>query len=207
MEERPRGITADMADFWGGYNIEFKLATKEKFEQFSGDREQLRRNALPLGQGTKFSIDMLANTRFTAGKQPHDLDGYRIFVYTPDMIVCEKLRAICQQMPEYAKVIKRTRRGSSRAKDFFDIHSLVTTQEIDIESTAFRDLLKNIFRAKRVPLSLLRRIDNADDRQFHQLDFDAVQNTVTAGTKLKDFQFYVEFVAGLISKLEPLGDE
>jgi len=206
MEEQPRGLTPDMADFWGGYRVELKLATKEKFEQFSADIEQLRRNAVPLGQGTKFSID-ISKFEYTAGKQPHDLEGYRIFVYTPEMIVCEKLRAICQQMPEYAQVIKRTRKGSSRARDFFDIHSLITSQKIDIKRSTFRELVKNIFKAKRVPLSLLRRIVEVEVREFHRGDFVAVQNTVNPGTKLETFDFYVDFVGNLVSKLEPLGDE
>ena len=36
MEEVPKGLTLDMAGFWGGYGIEFKLIESAKFEQFSG---------------------------------------------------------------------------------------------------------------------------------------------------------------------------
>lgn len=206
MEEKPRGLTLDMADFWGGYNVEFKLSTEENFGKFSGDREQLRRNAVRLGQGTKFSID-ISKYEYTTGKRPHDLDGYQIFVYTPEMIVCEKLRAICQQMPEYDQVIKRTRKGSSRARDFFDIHSLVTTQNIDVSTDSFRDLVRSVFKAKRVPLSLLRKVGESEVREFHRIDFAAVQNTVKPGTPLEAFDFYVDFVVKLVGLLEPLGDE
>ena len=46
MEDRPEGLTADLADFWGGYGVEFKLIEREKYAQFAGNAEQLRRNAL-----------------------------------------------------------------------------------------------------------------------------------------------------------------
>jgi len=37
-----------------------------------------------------------------------DLEGYTIHVYGPLMIIYEKLRAICQQMNTYQKIIKTT---------------------------------------------------------------------------------------------------
>jgi hypothetical protein len=54
VEEKPRGLTPDVADFWGGYVVEFKLAEKAIFEKYAADVEQLRRHALWLGQGSKF---------------------------------------------------------------------------------------------------------------------------------------------------------
>jgi hypothetical protein len=32
-----------------------------------------------------------------------ELDDHTVYVYSPAMLVIEKLRAICQQMPEYPK--------------------------------------------------------------------------------------------------------
>ena len=69
-------------------------------------------------------------------KQDWDFDGTLIYVYSPSMIVCEKLRAICQQMPEYGPVIKRERLGSARPKDFVDI--FVLTKELDQLLTRLR---------------------------------------------------------------------
>lgn len=111
MVERPNALTPDMADFWGGYQVEFKLIEEEKYRQFSSKLSDLQRNALQLGQGAKFLID-ISKFEYTAGKEAQDLEGYRIFVYSPQMIVAEKLRAICQQMKEYAPVIKRTREAT-----------------------------------------------------------------------------------------------
>jgi hypothetical protein len=122
MEEKPEGLTPDLANFWGGYGVEFKLIEKEKYARFAGNVEQLRRNALQFNPdaSAKFTID-ISKFEYVTGKESRQLDGYRIFVYSPEMIVCEKLRAICQQMEEYGSIVKRSRAGSARARDFLDI--------------------------------------------------------------------------------------
>lgn len=201
MEERPPGLTSDMADFWGGYRIEFKLAEKAIFEKFSADIEQLRRNAVILGNRSRFLIE-ISKFEYTTGKQPYDLDGYRVFVYSPEMIVAEKLRAICQQMPEYGPMIKRSRSGASRAKDFVDIHTLVTEREINMSTANNSSLVSHMFEAKKVPLSLLGLIHKY--REFHQITFQAVRATVKPRVVLKEFGFYFDFVLDLVERLKPL---
>ncbi|RPI63339.1 MAG: nucleotidyl transferase AbiEii/AbiGii toxin family protein [Planctomycetaceae bacterium] len=201
MEDKPPALTPDMADFWGGYCVEFKLAERSVFDKFSTDVQQLRRNALPLGQSSKFLID-ISKFEYTTGKQPKNLDGYRIFVYSPEMIVAEKLRAICQQMPEYGPVIKRSRAGTSRARDFLDILTLVTTRDINMDTRDNRSLLSHIFTAKKVPLALIGLIGKY--REFHQMDFHAVKDTVRPGVILKDFNFYFDFVLDLAQRLKSL---
>jgi hypothetical protein len=156
---------------------------------------------LQLGRGSKFLID-ISKFEYTIGKQQQDLDGYRIFVYSPQMIVAEKLRAICQQMPEYGPVIKRSRAGASRARDFVDIHAIVTRRRIDMSSQDNVSLLSHMFKAKKVPLSLLGYIGKY--REFHQMDFQAVRDTVRPGVALKEFDFYFDFVLGLAERLKPL---
>ena len=76
-----RGLTADLADFWGGYSVEFKLIEINRYEEFKADVNALRRNAVQLGQGPKFSID-ISKHEYTTGKAQLDLDGFAIFVYT-----------------------------------------------------------------------------------------------------------------------------
>jgi hypothetical protein len=203
MEERPEGLTADVADFWGGYGVEFKLIRRSRFELFSAKIGDLRRYSLQLGQGQKFFID-ISRFEYTEGKEPQDLDGYRIFVYSPIMIVCEKLRAICQQTPEYGPVVKRNRPGSARARDFLDIHTLVTERELDIATAENRVLLTSIFQMKRVPLTLLGLIKNY--REFHRTNFPAVRATIKAGVQIEEFDFYFDFVLELVDGLKPLWD-
>lgn len=201
MEEKPKAISEDMADFWGGYAVEFKLIPFTLFQKHELEIDELRNRAVSIGQGKKFLIDV-SRFEYTEGKQQVDLDGYRIFVYSPEMIVCEKLRAICQQMPEYGNVVKRRRAGSARARDFVDIYVLETELLLDLTSAQSQETLSGMFKVKRVPLPLLGKI--AEQREFHRADFPAVLDTVAAGAKLEEFDFYFDFVLELVAKLEPL---
>jgi Nucleotidyl transferase AbiEii toxin, Type IV TA system len=204
LEQRPPELTADLGDFWGGYCVEFKLIELDLYEELKENVEALRRNAVQLGQRSVFSID-ISKHEYTAGKTQVDLDGFAVFVYTPEMILCEKLRAICQQMPEYGPVVKRGRAGSSRARDFIDIHTLINARKIDLTTEQNRELLAQIFASKRVKLSLLRKVN--EYREFHRNNYPAVAAAVKAGVTLKEFDFYVDFVLDLIKQLEPFGDE
>lgn len=100
---------------WGGYQLEFKLIEKSKAAPFGDNLEAIRRNALVIGPGQLrcFTVD-LSKYEYCAGKVEKELDHYTIYVYTPEMIVVEKLRAICQQMPAYP--LNPNKRA--RARDF-----------------------------------------------------------------------------------------
>lgn len=203
VEVRPPHVTPDLADFWGGYQVDFKLIEKDRYRQLSSDVEKLRKQALPLGQGTRFLID-ISKFEYTAAKEPWDLEGYRIFVYSPAMMACEKLRAICQQMPEYGSIIKRARQGSPRARDFLDVHTLVTERRVDLTLPANQQLLRGMFKSKKVDLSLLGLV--AKYREFHRTDWHAVTATTKPGVKLQDFDFYFDYLLGLVERLKPLWD-
>lgn len=201
MIEKPNQLSEDMKDFWGGYGVEFKLIDSGLYKQHSNDIAELRKHAIKIGQGQKFLID-ISRFEYTLGKQETELDGFRIYVYSPEMIVCEKLRAICQQLPEYGQFIKRSRAGSARAKDFVDIYILVSTLMLDIASEKNKELLVEMFKAKRVPLEYLGKMQSQHD--FHKADFPSVIATVKEGIKLEDFDFYFDFVMDLTNKLKPL---
>lgn len=204
VEERPEKISEDLKSFWGGYSIEFKLIEEAKYKQFSGDPDALRQNAINLGKGTKFLIDVSRFEHLT-GRVERDFHGYVVFVYSPAMILAEKLRALCQQMKEYGPIIKRAREGTSRARDFVDIHLVATEAGVDMTTAENRALLASVFRAKRVPMSFLNLLP--EYKAFHEASFGAVKDTLKAGIALNDFDFYFSFVTGLVKKLQPLGDE
>lgn len=204
FHRRPKEISEDVKDFWGGYGVEFKLIEADRYERLGQDKDILRRNALKLGVGQTFSID-ISKHEFTQPKALFDLDGYSIYVYTPEMIVCEKLRAICQQMPEYGPVVNRKRAGSSRARDFIDIYSLIEDRSLDMGTRVNRMLLARIFATKRVDTGLLKLIGKY--REFHRASFQTVEATVNPGVLLKPFDFYFDYVLGLVERLKPLGNE
>jgi hypothetical protein len=97
-------------------------------------------------------------------------------------------------MEEYA-LTGRTKHP--RARDFYDIHTVVTKTDFRFAAPETADLAREIFAIKEVPLSLLGKIK--DQREFHRTDWPSVQTT-TSG-ELEDFDFYFDFV---LQEIEPL---
>lgn len=201
MLEKPEAISDDMRDFWGGYGVEFKIISSELYEKNKDDINALRNQAISIGQGKKFLID-ISRFEYTEGKEEADFDGYRIYVYSAEMIVCEKLRAICQQLPEYSEIIKRSYPGKARARDFLDITLLVEAKKIDLTTPSNQELLTEMFKAKRVPLQYLGKIE--EQRDFHRAGFDSVKATVKEGHEIEDFDYYFASICNLVEKLKPL---
>lgn len=80
----------------------FKVMEKEKYTRLEGNLDGQRRDSLVVvpAQERVFTID-LSKYEYVTGKLELEFDDYTIYVYSPSMIAIEKLRAICQQMPEY----------------------------------------------------------------------------------------------------------
>ncbi len=123
MNEVPREVTDDLAGFWGGYKIVFKLVEKTKFQEHRHDTEWLRKNSVSVGGSDvrKFAID-ISKHEYTDEKCNYLFHGYKIYVYSPAMIVCEKLRAICQQVDTYREKVKKHK--AKRSRDFLDIYQI-----------------------------------------------------------------------------------
>jgi Nucleotidyl transferase AbiEii toxin, Type IV TA system len=183
---------------WGGYVAEFKLLDAVRYAEI-GDNKQVRgRESLVIGpeQQKKFTIE-LSKFEYTRGNITREIDNYDVRVYTPEMIALEKFRAICQQMPEYTP----NRTPSARARDFFDIHLILTITGMRIDSAENRELLGHIFSAKDVPLSLLQLI--ANQREFHRPDWESVRLSIK-NDNLKEFDFYFDFVVDQAARLQSI---
>jgi hypothetical protein len=202
LTERPKIVNSATETFWGGYQVEFKLIEASKFKELDGELDKIRRNATVIDhqQRRKFIID-ISKFEFCSNKQQSELEGFTIYVYTPEMIVLEKIRAICQQMPEYLEHVKNNTQ-SPRARDFFDIYKLVKHFNIDVTTPENIQLLQNIFVAKKVPLLLIGKIPSY--REYHREDFPTVKSIVKPGIVLKDFDFYFDFVVKQTQKLKTL---
>ena len=200
--KKPKVSKTEMEDFWGGYKVEFKLIDREQFQNHSNNLEYLRKHAEVVGnyQKKKFYIE-ISKYEYCDPKSAIDFDGYTIYVYTPIMIAFEKLRAICQQMSEYSLVVNNPGR-SARARDFFDIYTIIEKYNLNLEKSANKNLLKNIFQAKKVPLNLIGKISKY--REYHRPDFQSVVDTVKPNVKLKKFDYYFDYVVKKFSKLETL---
>lgn len=197
LEPRPLIPRVGTNDRWGGYTAEFKIIQHTHLAGAGGDVEKLRRTAVEIGPAHQrtFRVDF-SKHEFCTPKRQGELNDYAIYVYTPEMLSLEKLRAICQQMEEYP--VQRNR--SPRARDFYDIYVVLTQGNVDWATDSCLDLAKSIFAAKSVPLNLIGLI--ARYRDFHEQDWASVENSVKE--KLQPFDFYVSFVIAEGKKLEPL---
>lgn len=201
MTIRPGKMPDELASFWGGYLVEFKLISLARAKEVLHDVEVMRREAIMLGQGTKFTID-ISRHEYIKDKVPHELDEHTIYVYSPAMIVCEKLRAICQQMEEYAVVINRNGLGNQRARDFIDIEVLIRKFNIDLSQPELMELVSEMFKIKKVPLQLLGKIK--ETKSFHSIGYLEVKAAMKPGIKVESFEYYFEFVVDNLDKLKPI---
>lgn len=204
FEPRPRVVSPELAGFWGGYGILFKLIPEHRAAQIDGDIDALRRNALVVGpsQQRTFRID-ISRHELCDEKEEHVIDGTSVFVYSPRLIVSEKLRAICQQHPEYRRRVK-SGHATPHARDFFDICTLVERFSLHLVTREFRALTEEVFRHKRVPLNLLWEIGAS--REFHRADYATVLDTVPARVVVQDFDYYFDTVVELVGVLQALGN-
>jgi predicted nucleotidyltransferase component of viral defense system len=188
----------DERPWWGGYEVQFKLIERGQYRLLKDNPKKLRDYALVLGGNKRpFKID-LSKCEYTEGKAEHEMNSFPIYVYTPEMIALEKLRAICQQMPEYPYT--GTRSKSGRARDFYDIYHVVTSRRIDLRTEENKTLLRHIFGAKEVPLSLLGNLSR--ERDFHRTDWQSVKDATTG--ELQGFDFYFDFVLNEVESLKLL---
>lgn len=116
------------------------------------------------------------------------------------MIAYEKLRALCQQMAEYAPIVRRANRpGSQRARDFIDIHVLVEGLRLDVRSPKALDITRQIFALKHVELDWLAQIEHY--REFHRQGFLSVSIAGIAPEMASKLPRYPRLLVTLIGHL------
>lgn len=187
-------VKPQVADFWGGYLVEFKVVEQHVFDQPLANPKAQRRDFIPLrpNNSSKFQIEFSKFEYMGEGsKRPIKVDGYTVYVYTAEMIVFEKVRAICQQLPQYAEIIP-SHTPRARARDFYDIHLIMESQGVTYGSAESRALLQHIFDAKRVPLAFLQQMRY--HKSIHRDDWEDVRATVSQTEEVQDFDFYFKYV-------------
>ncbi len=101
LTPRPLIPRPDGNERFGGYDVTFKLMESDKYDAI-GDNLRRQRESVVVGpfQQRTFRVQ-ISKYEYCIGKRETELDDYTISVYTPEMLAIEKLRAICQQMPDY----------------------------------------------------------------------------------------------------------
>jgi hypothetical protein len=187
-------------DWWGGYTVEFKMIDYEGYARLSSNPDRMRIAAHPMAPSgsTVLRID-ISKHEYTQGKIEAELDDFVIPVYTPQMIALEKLRAICQQVDE--TVLPTNKR--SRARDFYDIHEILSRREFDLATAENLDLARAIFDARKVPYSMIPRIPESYD--LHAGGWAEVRDSIVGHAE--EFDFYFEFVVEKAKRLQALWEE
>lgn len=206
LEERPKKKKSVEDLNWGGYAVEFKVIPREAYERIGEDLEKMRRESMPVaGNNKKIKID-ISKYEFVAPSEEQEFHDFFIKVYTPRMIVFEKLRAICQQMKEYTQVVKSSQ--TPRPRDFYDIYVILENLDpnIDFTDSQNHDMIRMFFEVKQVPLYLLGKIADPEIQDFHQQAFPSVESIVKTDKPLESFGFYYDYVVQKVQGLKPLWD-
>ncbi len=202
VSPRPGQVDDALAPFWSGLQVEFKLGPRQRAHCAGPTPGPLHTEALAPGQACLFT---LAIDRFAQAfaLEVQGMGHWRIDA--PLMAVCQKLRSICKQMPEFGRITHRPGQGIALARDFIDIEALVTHFRIDMDSEAARQMLGQMFFAKCVPLGLMSSLPAT--RDFHAAGLAEAEAGMPPGVQLRPFRHYFEFVVKEARKLEPLGYE
>ena len=163
--EKPQKRKKDLPPFWGGYKISFTIVDIEKHQdkidsQDPDNMKELSKYGEDLEDNRKkIEID-LSYDEYVADKKSYDLEGTTIYLYSPLMLVYEKIRASCQQLEDYKLVGDKT-----RARDLYDIYKTLTNKgQIDLREAVLNQdnfyILENIFQAKDVPFELMLKLDS-----------------------------------------------
>jgi len=193
-QKRPKKSRPGFPAKWGGWACEFKLVPLE-FALRSLE-VQRKRALIPMGANSpKITID-LSEFEYCGKRRVRTINGIKIRAYSPEMLVLEKIRAICQQHPDYSF----RQEGRNRARDLFDIYELTESTDDDFKRRC-RNHLKKVFLAKEVPLDILQSLWSDPFIDELRRGFEQVRGTVRK--RLFEFDFYVEHLRFFLIEIYP----
>lgn len=195
--KKPDEIPEELKSFWGGYRLEYKLIELEKYREYENNIQELRKHAIRAAGKQKFEIEF-SPFEFVATKSAVQFNDYTVYVYSPLMIVCEKMRAICQQTHEYCAVINR-KGPHPRPRDFYDVYYIMKKLKVDLLSSEALEIVRQMFAVKRVPLSILSVLEKY--RSLHKEDEQSLYATLKMDSEMLDFDNYFDFVLPLADDL------
>jgi predicted nucleotidyltransferase component of viral defense system len=202
---KPKIRHDSLPPYWGGYKITFTLLDVSLYQDVIASQDpenmkELNKYGIPLERdGKKIEID-LSYDEYVENKEDYNLNGTKIYLYSPLMIVYEKIRASCQQLDEYPLTIKT----KTRARDLYDIYkSLTNSKQIDLRDQvlSFENfyILENIFRVKKVPLSLMKKLETKKDDL--KIDYEEKVLPQVSSRNHEDFEFIFDYNQKLFKDL------
>lgn len=208
FDVKPKKTKRELPPFWGGYSINFKVMDEETYEKTYDVSDQKRSSMALQLEGGKKKIEIdISLEEYTEDRIQMKLDEYQIHIYSPLMIVYEKMRALCQQLPdyEYASFEK------TRARDLYDIYiAIQKSQSLELReqilSSSNVHILSEMFKAKNVSLELLLKIETY--REHLNDDFNQrVIPQISDRKNVPEFDFLFDFNIELIKEVYALLEE
>lgn len=208
FDVKPKKTKRELPPFWGGYSINFKVMDEETYEKTYDVSDQKRSSMALQLEGGKKKIEIdISLEEYTENRIQMKLDEYQIHIYSPLMIVYEKMRALCQQLPdyEYASFEK------TRARDLYDIYiAIQKSQSLELReqilSSSNVHILSEMFKAKNVSLELLLKIETY--REHLNDDFNQrVIPQISDRKNVPEFDFLFDFNIELIKEVYALLEE
>lgn len=201
FKDKPKTRKDYLPPFWGGYSITFSIIDKNKYaDKINKNNANLNRYAEELLDGTKkIEID-LSFDEYTEHKVSVELEDIKIFLYSPLMIVYEKIRASCQQLDDYPLTSSKV-----RARDLYDIYTTLTNSKyIDLREEVLNSdnfyILEKTFSLKEVPLNLLTKLNSKKE----DLEYDynrSVKPQIPQNDDTVDFDFLFSYNEELFNLL------
>jgi hypothetical protein len=195
FDKKPKVVKEGFPEWWGGWACEFKLVSRRHRGKGLDAKRRYALKPKP-SPSPKISID-LSEHEYCGKRRIKTVAGSKIQAYSKEMLVLEKLRAVCQQHQEYPFRQQR----KNRARDFYDIYVLTVDANEEFIARCKRHV-KGVFGAKDVGLWLLRSLWDDDDfvDEFRR-GFELVKNTVSGN--VEHFDTYLEHVRFLIRDICP----
>ncbi len=192
-KRKPATSPANRPDWWGGWACEFKLVGQ--MHRDKTHRTKQRNALIPDGANSpKITID-ISEHEYCGARRTRIVNGIKILGYSRELLVLEKLRAICQQHPDY-----EYRLSKNRSRDFYDIFELTTDMDDAFVNKCMHHLAK-VFAAKEVPLGILKALWSEEFIDEQRRGFEQVKDTVRG--KVYEFDVYVEQIRFLVLDVYP----
>lgn len=117
FKKRPKKGGTGKPYWWGGWLCEFKLSSMNDREL--SDQQRRRQALIPNGaSSSKIEIE-ISEYEYWGSTHKMEVRGIKINGYSRAMLVVEKIRALCQQHPDYPYGSSR-----NRTRDLVDIYYL-----------------------------------------------------------------------------------
>ena len=207
FDSKPKKSKQVSPPYWGGYAIEFKVIQDEHYEKHKDNAQKLSTMAVSMeGNKKKIEID-ISLEEYTEPRIAMEIEEYTIYLYSPLMIVYEKISALCQLLPDYPLASKE----KTRARDLYDIYSAISVmlkkndedlrQEILNPKNLY--ILQEMFAAKDVSYDLMKKI--RDYKEELKRDYeDRVVPQIPNDESVPDFEFLFEYNLEIIEELHQL---